>query len=150
MVATLIRRYIRRPEGRRKYEQLLFRLPIFGDFFRNLVIERFSSEMSTLIESGIPILYALEISERSVSNLIMSEIIHKVKEDVRQGHPLSMTMEKSEFFEPMIVQMVRIGEEIGDLSGMFKKIHSFYQEYVDLDGRDRFISQADIANTPVR
>ncbi|MGD9015334.1 MAG: type II secretion system F family protein [Candidatus Omnitrophota bacterium] len=131
VMVFIIRGYIKHPQGRRKYESLLFNLPVFGSFFHNLIIERFSSGMSTLIESGVPILYALEISERSVSNLIMADIVHKVKEDVRQGHTLSMTMEKSAFFEPMIIQMVRIGEEIGDLSGMFKKIHAFYQEYVE-------------------
>ena len=131
VLVLVIRGYIKQPEGRRRYEKFLFKLPVFGAFFHNLIIERFSSGMATLIESGVPILYALEISERSVSNVIMSEIVHSVKEDVRQGRTLSMTMEKSTFFEPMIIQMVRIGEEIGDLSGMFKKIHAFYQEYVE-------------------
>jgi type IV pilus assembly protein PilC len=131
VAVLLIRRYISRPAGRRRYENFLFRLPIFGEFFRNVVVERFSSEMSTLIESGVPILYALEISERSVNNLVMADIIRNVKEEVRKGHPLSEPMEKSGFFELMIVQMVRVGEEIGDLSGMFKKVNSFYVEYVE-------------------
>jgi type IV pilus assembly protein PilC len=129
--AFLVKGYISRPEGRKKYEGFLFSLPIFGDFFRDLVVERFSSEMTTLIESGVPILYALEISERSVGNLVMSEIIRNVKEGVRQGRSLSAPMEKSGFFEPMVVQMVNIGEEVGDLSGMFNKINSFYQESVE-------------------
>ena len=126
-----IKKYISGSEGRKKYENLLFSLPLFGEFFRNLIIERFSSEMSTLIESGVPILYALEISERSVNNLVMAEIIREIKEEVRGGHPLSTLMEKSGFFEPMVAQMVRIGEEVGDLAGMFKKINSFYLEYVE-------------------
>ena len=88
--------------------------------------------MSILIESGVPILYALEISERAVSNLVVSDIIHKVKEDVREGRSLSRPLEKSGFFEPMVVQMVRVGEEIGDLSTMFKKVSSFYQDYVEI------------------
>jgi type IV pilus assembly protein PilC len=131
VIVFLIRRYIKTPEGRRRYENFLFRLPVFGEFFRNLVIERFSSEMSTLIESGVPILYGLEISERSVNNLTVSEFIRGIKEEVRQGRSLSLPMEKSGFFDPMVSQMVRIGEEIGDLSGMFKKINSFYEEYVE-------------------
>jgi type IV pilus assembly protein PilC len=127
----LIKRYIKIPDGRRRYEKFLFRLPLFGEFFRVLVVERFSSTMSTLIESGVPILYSLEVTERSVNNLVMGEIIRDVKEDVRQGRSLSAPMEKSGFFEAMVVQMVTIGEEVGDLSGMFKKIDSFYQEYVE-------------------
>jgi type IV pilus assembly protein PilC len=87
--------------------------------------------MSTLIESGVPILYSLEITEHSVGSLIIADIIRKIKEDVRAGKPLSQPVEKSGFFEPMVVQMVSIGEEIGELSQMFKKINVFYQGYIE-------------------
>ncbi|MFH1678313.1 MAG: type II secretion system F family protein [Candidatus Omnitrophota bacterium] len=126
-----LKKYLKNPEGRKKFEGLKFRLPVFGEFFRILVVERFSSEMSTLVESGVPILYALEISERSVDNLTIAEIIRNIKAEVREGRSLSEPMEKQGFFEPMVIQMVRIGEEVGDLAGMFKKINSFYQEYIE-------------------
>ena len=126
----LFKKYIATQEGRRQWEHFLFRLPVFGDFFRALCVERFSSEMSTLVESGVPILYSLEITEKSVGSVILGEIVHRVKEDVRSGKPLSVPMEQSGFFEPMVVQMVTIGEEIGELSQMFKRINAFYQEYV--------------------
>ena len=118
-------------EGRRAFEQFLFQLPIFGEFFRAFLVERLTSEMSTLIESGVPILYSLEIAERSVGSVVLGDIIHNVKEEVREGKPLSEPLEKSGFFDPMAVQMVMIGEEIGELSNMFKKLNSFYQDYVD-------------------
>jgi len=130
VVVFLFRKYIKTREGCRQWEQFLFRLPIFGDFFRALSVERFSSEMSTLVESGVPILYSLEITEASVGSVILGEIVHQIKEDVRAGKPLSVPMEQSGFFEPMVVQMVTIGEEIGELSQMFKRINLFYQEYV--------------------
>jgi type IV pilus assembly protein PilC len=125
------RRYIATTPGRRAFEKFLFRLPMFGEFFRVIAIERFSSEMATLVESGVPILYSLEIAEHSVNNLTLGEIIRNIKEEVREGKPLSQPLEKSGFFEPMAVQMITIGEEIGELSNMFKKLNSFYQEYVD-------------------
>jgi type IV pilus assembly protein PilC len=130
-VVALIRFYINTPDGRRQFERLLFKLPVLGDFFRGLVVERFSSEMSTLVESGVPILYALEIAEHSVGNLVVADIIKDIKDNVREGKPLSQPLEKSGFFEPMVVQMIAIGEEIGELSQMFKKINTFYQEYVE-------------------
>jgi len=123
--------YIHTKEGRRNFENFRFKLPIFGEFFLAMNIERFSSEMSTLLESGVPILYSLEISERSVDNLIMADIIRKIKEDVREGKPLRDSLERSNFFEPMVIQMVSIGEEIGELPQMFKRINVFYQEYCD-------------------
>jgi type IV pilus assembly protein PilC len=126
----LFRKYIKTHEGHRQWEHFLFKVPVFGDFFRALCVERFSSEMSTLVESGVPILYSLEITEQSVGSVILGEIVHQIKEDVRSGKPLSVPMEQSGFFEPMVVQMVTIGEEIGELSQMFKRINMFYQEYV--------------------
>jgi len=122
------RKYIKTREGRKRFERFELSLPVFGDFFRAMTVERFSSEMSTLLESGVPILYSLEISERSVDNLIMADIIRKVKEDVREGKALREPLESSGFFDPMVVQMVSIGEEIGELPQMFKKINTFYQE----------------------
>lgn len=127
----IFRNFVKTQEGRKAYEQIQFKLPMFGELFRALAVEKFSSEMSTLVESGVPILYSLEITEKSVDNLVLAEIIHQVKENVRQGKPLSAPLEKSGFFEPMVVQMINIGEEIGELSQMFKRINTFYQEYVD-------------------
>jgi len=125
------KKYIETKQGRRSFENFKFNLPVFGEFFQALNIERFSSEISTLLESGVPILYSLEISERSVDNLIMADIVRKIKEDVREGKPLRESLEKSGFFEPMVIQMVSIGEEIGELPQMFKRINSFYQAYCD-------------------
>ena len=127
----LVRNYIKTKEGRRQMEAFLFHLPIFGEFYRVVVIERFTSEMSTLVESGVPILYSLEIAEHSVGNMILGDIIRKVKDDVREGKPLSQPLAQSGFFDPMAVQMVSIGEEIGELSNMFKRLNVFYQEYVE-------------------
>ncbi|MBL7151161.1 MAG: type II secretion system F family protein [Candidatus Omnitrophica bacterium] len=127
----IIRKYLKTKIGRRKFEEFAFTLPVFGDFFRALVVERFSSGMSTLIESGVPIIYSLQITEHTVANLVLSDIVRGIKEAVRDGKSLSQQLEKSDFFEPMVVQMVRIGEEIGELPDMFKRINAFYQEYVE-------------------
>ncbi|MFA5287711.1 MAG: type II secretion system F family protein, partial [Candidatus Omnitrophota bacterium] len=125
------RKYISTRAGKRQFQEFLLKLPGVGEFFRTLSIERFTSEMSTLVESGVPILYSLEISERSVNNLVLGEVIRKIKEDVRAGKPLGQSLEKSNFFDPMVVQMVNIGEEIGELSNMFKRLNTFYQEYLE-------------------
>ncbi|MFA5155986.1 MAG: type II secretion system F family protein [Candidatus Omnitrophota bacterium] len=126
----LFRSYVRTGNGRRVFERFLFKLPVFGDFFHALAIERFSSEMATLIESGVPILFSLEIAERSVGNLIVADIVRQIKENVRDGKSLSQQLENSGFFDPMVVQMVAVGEEIGELSQMFKRVNAFYEDFV--------------------
>ena len=127
----IFQNYIKTKTGRMNFEKMQMRLPVFGEFFLSLNIERFSSEMATLLESGVPILYSLEITGRSVNNLIMADIVRKIKDDVREGKPMRDSLERSGFFEPMVIQMVSIGEEIGELPQMFKRINSFYQEYCD-------------------
>jgi len=128
--SILFLNYIKTKNGRRNFEVFIFSLPLFGEFFRALLVERFSSELATLIESGMPILYSLEITEKSVGSVVMGGIIRSIKEDVRSGKPLHASLEKSDFFDPMVVQMVSVGEEIGELSQMLKRINSFYRDYV--------------------
>lgn len=116
---------------RTQLEHLQLRLPIFGNFFRFMMIEAFSTTMSILIESGVPIIYALDISERSQPYMTMQDIIGEVKTSVREGKSFGVPLSKSDFFPPMVVQMVSIGEEIGELSAMFKRISLYYQEYLE-------------------
>ena len=127
----LIKHLAKRPPFDRIFENIKFRIPIFGEFFRFMLLERFATTMAILIESGVPILYALEISERSAGSLKMSEAIQYIKKNVKEGRSMASPMEKSEFFTPMVVQMVAIGEEIGELSNMLKRIAKFYQEYLE-------------------
>ncbi len=127
----LFQGFIKTKAGRMQYEKFLLSLPVFGEFFRTISVERFTSEMTTLTESGVPILYSLEIVERSVNNRTLGEIIKKVKEDVREGKPLSQSLRESGYFDPMVVQMISIGEEIGELSNMFKRLNVFYQDYIE-------------------
>jgi type IV pilus assembly protein PilC len=130
-VFFLIQQYIHTKAGRLSFEKFQLKLWLFGEFFLAFNVEKFSSEMATLLESGVPILYSLEITGRSVNNLIMEDIIRKIKDDVREGKPMRDSLERSGFFEPMVIQMVSIGEEIGELPQMFKRINTFYQSYCD-------------------
>ncbi|MDD5138143.1 MAG: type II secretion system F family protein [Candidatus Omnitrophota bacterium] len=125
-------RYLkRRPPFDRIIEDISFRVPIFGEFLRFMYLERFATTMSILIESGVPILYALEISERSAGSIRMTDAISYIKRNVKEGRSMAVPMEKSEFFTPMVVQMIAIGEEIGELSNMLKRIAKYYQEYLE-------------------
>jgi len=120
-----------KPPWNKIIEDIKFKVPIFGEFFRYLLLERFTTTMSILIESGVPILYALEISERSAGSIKMADTIQFIKKNVKEGRSMAAPMEKSDFFTPMLVQMVAIGEEIGELSNMLKRVAKFYQEYLE-------------------
>ena len=127
----LFKKYIATYQGKLQYEKLLFKMPVVGNVYKLIIIERFTSQMSILIDSGVPILYALEITERLVNNATCALIVSDIKESVKQGELLVAPMERSGFFPAMCVQMITVGEETGELSKMLKHVAKFYQEGVE-------------------
>ncbi len=117
--------------GRTFFDQWKLRLPLFGPVFRMAAVQRFSQGLGTLLESGVPILNALDITERCVGNRVLEEQLQVVKESVRRGEPMATPMEKSGVFPPMVVQMVMVGEEVGELSKMLHRISVFYDQRLD-------------------
>lgn len=123
--------YIKTPVGQMQFEKFIFSLPTFGMVTKKIVVERFASQMSILIDSGVPILYALEISEKLVENRTCGIIISNIRDSVREGKMLAEPMEASGFFPPMAVQMIKVGEETGELSKMLKHVSGFFQREVE-------------------
>ncbi len=131
-IIFVIRNYAKTAQGQKKIEEILFTLPKFGYVFKTIVVERFTSQMSILVDSGVPILYALDITQRMIGNKTCELIINDIKNKVREGKLIADPMQKSGFFPPMTVQMIAIGEETGELGKMLKKIAEYYQTYVEI------------------
>lgn len=127
----LLRKYLNTQHGKRNMEKFLFSLPTIGNIYRLIIVERFTSQMAILVDSGVPILQALDISSRLVDNFTCAGIILKIKEQVRQGELLAAPMQQSGFFPGMAIQMITVGEETGELSKMLKHVAVFYQNTVE-------------------
>lgn len=123
--------YLKTYSGKTFFENLLLKIPNFGEVYRQYVCERFSSQMAILIDSGVPIIYALDITERLVENNTCALVVNDIKESVKKGELLTTTMDRSGFFPPMVVQMIQAGEETGELSKMLKHVSKFLQETVE-------------------
>jgi len=132
LTVFLFRQYLNTYNGRMRYEKFLFGMPKVGEVYRSIIVERFCSQMSILIDAGVPILYALDITERLVDNHTCAIIVGDIKEAVREGVLLADPMEKSAFFPAMAIQMIQVGEETGELSKMLKHVSTFYQEQVEI------------------
>ncbi len=127
----MFKKFISTYHGKSVWESILFRMPTIGGIFRLIIVERFASQMAILIDAGVPILYALDISERLVDNNTCGIILNNIKEAVRQGELLTAPMERSGFFPAMAVQMILVGEETGELSKMLKHVAEYYQDQVE-------------------
>ncbi len=126
-----VRQYVKTDSGRLAFEKMMFNLPVAGGIYKLIIVERFASQMAILMDSGVPILYALEISEKLVSNKTCAMIIVQIRESVREGKLLAEPMGESGFFPSMAVQMIKVGEETGELDKMLKHVSTFYQNNVE-------------------
>lgn len=128
----LLYRYIQTDSGRWRYDRLKLRFPLIGSLNHMLLTARFARGLATLVVSGVPLLYGIEIMGRTAGNVIMKEALEKVKVGVRGGKTLAGPLEQSGMFSSMLVQMVRVGEETGELSNMLDKVATYYEQQVDI------------------
>lgn len=125
-------RYIRTEKGRKVFDALMFRIPIFGSFILNSAIEKFSSSLSILLHSGIPILQALDIIARTSGNKIIEEALKNAYIDVRDGKSLSSSLMKNQIFPPLTVSMCSVGEETGELDKMLEEVTKYYRSELNI------------------
>jgi len=125
--------------GRLMWDRTVLSLPLMGELIRKMAIANFAKGLGTLIKSGVPILYSLEIIGKSAGNKVVAQILEDVRLEVREGKPIAAPLAMGEVFDPVVVQMVKIGEEIGELGNMLEKVGNFYQAQVETQ-TDRLIS----------
>jgi type IV pilus assembly protein PilC len=126
-----IRAYIRSPNGRRAWDRFKMRTPVFGTLFRKMYMARFARTLGSLVNSGVPLLEALNISADAMNNVILQAVVLKAAEDVKTGKSLSSALSKNEYFIKLVPQMIKVGEESGTLGDMLDKVASFYEDEVD-------------------
>lgn len=119
------------PAGRRSIDSWKLKLPLFGDVQRKTAISRFTRTLGTLVTSGVPILQALNITRETAGNAIISDAIIKVHDAVKEGESMVGPLESSNVFPPMVISMVDVGEETGQLPEMLLKIADVYEDEVD-------------------
>ena len=117
--------------GRRVVDSFILKIPVFGSLIRKVAISRFSRTLSTLLQSGVPILESLDIVGKTSGNRVIELVIDNVKIAVREGDSVSVPLIKSGVFPPMVTRMIAIGEKSGQLEKMLTKIADFYDDQVD-------------------
>ncbi len=124
--------YWRTDEGRRFFDRLSIKLPIVGNFLKLVYLTRFAENLSTLVNSGLPIIQALEIVKDILGNIHYKDAISMAKEKVSKGEMISSALSQNpELFSAVFVQMVSVGERTGRLSDVLMNIVDFYQKEID-------------------
>lgn len=123
--------YYKTPNGRKRIDMILLKLPVLGPIFLKIAIARFSRTLSTLLSSGVPILQSLDITARTAGNVIIEGAILNVRSAVEQGKSFVEPLRAADVFPHMVSQMVGIGEQTGALDAMLGKVADFYEQEVD-------------------
>jgi type IV pilus assembly protein PilC len=131
-IVALVQMSLRTPAGKRRLDQMLLRLPVFGSLLQRVLIARFSRTFGTLLSSGVPILGALETVRATIANAVLNEALQDVERSLKSGESLARPIELSGVFPPLVSRMVALGEETGQLDRMLVQLADSYEEEVEI------------------
>lgn len=123
--------YIETESGRYNWHNFLLSAPIFGPLNVKVAMSRFARTFGTLFKSGLPILQTIDIVSNAIGNVVISQILMKMRADVQAGMGLAESMKDYKVFPPIILQMIDIGEESGQLDEMLSKVSEYFDQEVD-------------------
>ncbi|QBQ54179.1 type II secretion system F family protein [Nitrosococcus wardiae] len=130
-VLLLLRYQLQVPERRYRWDGWLLRLPLAGDLIAKLEMARLSRTLSTLLRNGVPLLSALAIIKDTLGNRVMAEALNEVADELRQGHGMADPLLETGLFPKMAVQMIKVGEETGQLEDMLGQVAETYDVEVE-------------------
>lgn len=124
--------FYRTPGGKRAVHSALLKAPIMGPVLRKIAVARFTRTLGTLLQSGVPILDALDICARTSGNVVIEAGIQHVRTKISEGKNMAEPLSETKVFPDMVVQMIAVGEQTGALDQMLNKIADFYEEETDI------------------
>lgn len=131
LLFVLYKTYRRSESGKNTTDRFFMKLPLFGNLIEKTAVARFTRTLGTLVASGVPILQALNITKETAGNVVYERAINTIHDAVKEGEPIVSPMQSSGVFPPLVVSMVDVGEETGQLPEMLMKIADIYEDEVD-------------------
>jgi type IV pilus assembly protein PilC len=122
----------KRPAGKRFFHNMILKMPIIGPVMRKIAVARFTRTLGTLLQSGVPILDALEICARTAGNVVIEAAVMHVRQKISEGKNMAEPLMETQVFPDMVVQMIAVGEQTGALDQMLNKVADFYEEETDI------------------
>ena len=133
MVITFLyfRQAVSSGAGKVRFHSWLLKVPLFGELYKKIQVSRFCRTLSTLTASGVPILHALSVVERTITNVVIQKAVQDIRLAISSGSSLVEPFKASGIFSPMVVQMVSIGEKSGNIDKMLEEISKFYDPEIE-------------------
>ena len=123
--------YSQTKEGKVVFNEISLRLPFVGKLFQKMYLARFAESAKVLIQGGLTIPQAIEISSRTIGNYVYRDVLHDAAQEVRKGKLLSQALASAPYFPPLVSQLIAVGEATGRLEGLLGKVRDFYRREVE-------------------
>lgn len=130
--ATIERVYKTNPAGQLAIDRALLKVPVLGELLRKAAVGRFTRTLSTLLQSGVPVIQGLEITEKVVGNRVIADATGMIRTRVLEGTDISSPLKSSGAFPTVVGYMVAVGEQSGELEQMLDRIATAYDEEIDV------------------
>ena len=126
-------RYLKTEKGRYNWDKAKLNLPIVGSIFSRSLLGRFARSFAMMLRAGVPLTTSLTLVAEAVNNTFMGSRIITMRQNIERGESLSRVAQSSELFTPMVLQMINVGEETGQVDELLSEVASFYEREVDFD-----------------
>lgn len=130
LLGLYLRYLLQQPEIRLRWDRRSLKLPLWGALSQKLEVARFSRSLGTLAKAGVPLLSALTIARETLLNRALTEVIEVATDRVKEGSTLADPLAESKLFPPLMLQMIQVGEETGQLDQMLLKVADVYDRQV--------------------
>lgn len=131
IIIFAFKRYLKTEQGRMVFDRFILKIPVIGSLLRKVAVAKFTRTLATLVKSGVPILVSLEIVGKTSGNTVIEKALNEVRTSIKEGENIADPLAKCGAFPPMVVRMIHVGEQTGELEKMLGKIADFYDDQVD-------------------
>jgi MSHA biogenesis protein MshG len=133
LTIILISKYVQSPAGRLHWHQLILKIPAVGSIIHRATMERFSRSFAMILNAGVPLIQGIAIVSKAVGNEYIGAKLHKMRVGIEKGDSISRMARSIELFPPLVIQMILVGEESGNIAEMLQEVADFYEGEIDTE-----------------
>jgi MSHA biogenesis protein MshG len=132
-VALIIAKYLESPDGLKQWHKLMLKIPAVGSIIHRATMERFSRSFAMILSSGVPLIQGIAIVSQAVGNTYIGSKLNRMRIGIEKGDSISRMARSIGLFPPLVIQMILVGEESGNIADMLNEVADFYEGEIDAE-----------------
>lgn len=133
ILLVLVNKYLASEEGHLQWHKMLLKIPVVGSIIERATMERFSRAFAMILNAGVPLIQGINIVSRAVGNDYIGSQLHTMQVGIEKGDSISRMARSIGLFPPLVVQMIMVGEESGNIADMLQEVADFYEGEIDVE-----------------